>query len=77
MPESGISPNPATSEIGFTLSNAQTTTYVITDLSGRTIAAGEAQNGSRANISALIPGMYLVTLQLDGGQTKTYKLIKE
>ncbi len=59
-----VYPNPAQSEIRFELPTGQSTaTYTLTDLAGRTVAAGTLLSGNAVPVSALPSASYLFRIQ--------------
>jgi hypothetical protein len=59
-----ISPNPANEVINIELKDAQSFTYFITDITGRTITSGKSMSAStQVNSSSLKSGLYTITIQ--------------
>lgn len=71
-----VFPNPAKDKIHFRLNSDAATHYRITDLQGRLLLSDVITNGKVADISALAPGMYFVSLINDGVPSSTQKIIK-
>lgn len=71
-----ISPNPATDEVQLDFAGDGEATYMISDLSGRTLLTGTTTTGTKINIANLTPGMYVVTLCLQGINWPPQKVIK-
>ncbi len=71
-----ISPNPATDEVQLDFAGDGEATYMISDLSGRTLLTGTTTTGTKINIANLTRGMYVVTLCLQGINWPPQKVIK-
>ncbi len=79
-----IYPNPFSDYIGVEISNATSngipTDYLVTvtDLQGRKLMIKNVnKNFLNINSSALSLGIYLLTVQIDGQQSQTYKIVKQ
>ena len=74
-----VYPNPATSTLYFDRGKtARAAAYEITDMQGRLVQTGrlQAEGQSSADISSLLPGIYLVRLQQNGISGQPKKLVK-
>jgi hypothetical protein len=59
-------PNPASSELTV-LSSAESTHYTITDVTGRSVLAGEFTGSAKIDISALSEGVYMAEFSSSQG----------
>lgn len=57
-----ISPNPAMDILKVDFKGDKSAVYKIADLQGHTVLEGETKKGADLNVSALIPGMYIMHL---------------
>ena len=72
-----LSPNPALDEINVDFNSPKNVLFSVSDIQGRSVLSGTAIRRQSIDISALAPGMYFVTLYVDGVASTTRKLIKQ
>jgi hypothetical protein len=71
-------PNPALDELNVSTEGQGSTTYAITDLSGKAIINGSFLQKGNINVNNLPPGLYLISFKNDKGFiTETRKWIKQ
>jgi hypothetical protein len=70
-------PNPAKDNISITYEGDADAQYIITDIQGRKIQSGKADNKLSIDISALAPGMYFARLMSEEHIFATQKFLKE
>ena len=71
-----LSPNPANELLQVNFDGNAAAIYHITDITGHEIMKGSVANNANLDIAALVPGMYLVYLEINGIPTTTQKVIK-
>lgn len=71
-----IFPNPAQNEIRLRYEGDNHPTFRITDLQGKVLLTGKAQNDQPIDISQLSPGMYFMNLMGNGVSATPQKIIK-
>ena len=71
-----LSPNPANELLQVNFDGNAAAIYHITDITGHEIMKGSVANSTNVDIAALVPGMYLVYLEINGIPTTTQKVIK-
>ena len=71
-----VYPNPASGTVFITNDFDQTLDYTITSLSGQLVETGQlaARSNTPVDISNILPGLYLVTIQKDNGETVVRKI---
>jgi hypothetical protein len=72
-----LSPNPASNTLLLDYNSNAKAAYSITDILGRNILNAGVDNAHTVDVSLLSPGMYFMTLYLDGVAADTKKFIKQ
>lgn len=77
QPHWQVTPNPATDNLFFDFTDNKPAVFHLNDIAGRCVMKGQVTAGHAIDISHLVPGMYFVSLQIDGIETAPKKIIKE
>jgi len=74
----GIYPNPATGSVNFRFAKTPVSAmYEIADVQGKRIMQGAAHSGKPLDVSALVPGLYIMRVTIDGKTSPPQKIIKQ